>query len=248
MGNIVNKLINISDLFYLAFTLVICNFFAVSDFVKAYISLPYFIIIPYTIGNLLYFLIIKDDNKHYNIFNSIISVWCLGILFLFFMAIFLQVIGVFNIYLYIILTFIFVFISKIYSNKDVFNYYTILEKLFKKRAKLIELILVLAVGLIPPIILSQIWTFPLKFESDGFNFILLTKEIIQQNNINLFYTIHLPIESVILSIPCVIFNIDVSNYLWSLTLLIYPIYALCVFYLSVWTRVNKWCRNWFLLD
>ncbi|MHA1853339.1 MAG: hypothetical protein ACTSUF_07485 [Candidatus Heimdallarchaeaceae archaeon] len=233
MREITLRIITIIDLLYLASIIMISQYVFLSDIAKMFLSLPYFMLIPYLIGNFFIFsfkrafpITSEDLVKNY------IGGWAVGIVTLFSIGLFLQAIGIFNIYLYTLIIFVFLAVSKLKSIKYGTDIITIVRKLRVNVKNASIVLLVLFFGLIPPIVQSQLWPFPLKYESDGFDIVLLTKEIIQQNTIDIYSVIHLPVVSTLLCIPCMLFNIEPSHYLWGLPFLIYPLFAIAVYLLA----------------
>lgn len=228
-----HRIINTVDLLYLAGIVVVSQSDFLPDITKMFLSLPYFIVVPYFIGKFFMFSIKKKFLiTSEGLVESYVGCWSIGIITLFSLGLLLQVIGVFNIYLYTLIVFIFLAVSRLKIIKYEIDLGTISSKLKVSLNSLWVFLLVLFLGLIPPIVQSQLWSFPLKYESDGFNIVLLTKEIIQQNSIDIYSVIHLPIVSTLLSIPCMLFNLEPSHYLWGLPFLIYPLFAIAVYLLA----------------
>jgi hypothetical protein len=220
-----------ADLLFLAIAIAIAQSEFIPDILRVFLSISFFIIVPYGIGKLLTGLLGKlfsSVSKNYVIFC--IGSWSMGVICIFSLGLFLQIIGFFNIYAFVAIIFFFFILSKLTNfGLDFENFFSI------SRIKINNLwvgLLALLIGLIPPIVQSQLWSFPLSYESDGFLFGLLSKEISQQNFIDLYSTIHLPIESAVLSIPTFLFNIDTTQILWGLSFLIYPIFSVAVFLLA----------------
>lgn len=228
-----HRIINVADLLYFACVIIISQSAFLPDIAKMFLSLPYFIVVPYLIGKFLMFSFKNTiPTTSEDLVKKCVGSWSIGILALFAIGLLLQVIGMFNIYLFTPIIFVFLVISKLDSLKYGIELETIVRKLKPNVKSLSILLLVLFLGLIPPIVQSQLWPFPLKYESDGFNIVMVTKEIIQRNTIDLYSIIHLPIESVALSIPSMLFNVEPSNYLWGLPFLIYPLFAIAVYLLA----------------
>lgn len=228
-----HRIINVVDMLYFACIIITSQSSFLPDIAKMFLSLPYFIVVPYLIGKFLMFSFKKTiPTTSEDLVKDCIGSWSIGILALFSIGLFLQVIGTFNIYLYTLIIFVFIAISKLNSTKCGIELGTIIRKLKPNAKSLWILLLVIFIGLIPPIVQSQLWSFPLKYDSDGFKIVMVTKEIIQQNSIDLYSVIHLPIESVVLSIPSMLFSMEPSYYLWGLPFLIYPLFAIAVYLLA----------------
>lgn len=228
-----HAILEVVDLLYIAVVLTICQFTILPEILKMFLSLPYFVLVPYLTGRFFFSLIeSRFTGARANTVGRIIGNWSLGIIIVFSLGLFLQVTGVFDVYLYALITMVLLGLAKLESIRARKSAGSVFQK-FKGNFDVRILVLLLIVGLIPPILQSQLWPFPLKYESDGFNIVMQTKEAIQQNLVDIYSIIHLPIESSVLCIPCVLFNLEPSHYLWGLPFLIYPVFILAIYLLAI---------------
>jgi len=232
------KIIELVDLLYFAIIIIIPQFNIIPEILIMFLSLPYFILMPYYIGISVIFLLSKVFQLFWKLIisktyvNNLIECWSIGIITLFSLGIFLQFINSFNIYIYASIIFILLTFSRIKITKYTLNINSITNKIKMRFGSSWILLLIIFFGLIPPIFQSQLWSFPLKWESDGFGIGQLSKIIINLNFIDVYSAIHLPILSILLSIPCMLFNLEPSHYLWGLPFLIYPIFSICAYLLA----------------
>jgi len=222
------------DLLYLALLGLVFQFLPLPELVRVFFSMPYFLIFPYVIGNIFFMMISKiaydaTSNKLCKFFGC----WSIGVIFLVFFELLLQSFGIFSICTYTLLSIFLALSSKILSFRQTIeskpSYPRPLAKLKLKWPYVISILL----GLIPPLYQTHLWPFPLKYDSDGFEISMLTLQIIKSNDIYIRASIHFPVESILLSIPCMLYNVQPTSYLWGLPFLVYPLFSFGVFILSM---------------
>ncbi len=223
------------DLIYIALFFIICNYVSVPDLVRVFLGMPLLVLIPKQLGRT--FVYIFNKEWHFNLVSSFIIDCCIGILMQFLLALTLQILNIFNIYLYtaMILTILLYKKIKIDTNRpqSIQNHFMErLEQVYTRVGGFKAALVSLALGFVPALLLVSQSPFPLKHASDAFQYSMLVMEIIENNYVNLFLINHIPFLPTLLSLPSMLFNIHPFHFFWGLPLLLYPLFSFGLYLFS----------------
>lgn len=229
------------DIIYLAVSSLVCQFLVIPEISRLLLSLPYFLIVPIQLGSLM--LSYAKRNQPAALQDPFLGFavnWCLGAVSLFFFALILQVLNLFNAYVFLLIVICILVYAKIKSGEKVkLELNMILKRIDSNLGNYKIVILSLLVGLIPIILIYPHWPFPLKIDSDSFEFSMLTTRITENNLIDLFAAFHPPIGSVLMSVPSLLFKVFPFDFFWGLPLIVYPLLSFITYVFSYKISGNK---------
>lgn len=210
---------------YLAAIIILTNLISIAEVYKAFLILPFFIIIPFYVGLLFLRLIsYKFEYTFKSKISSLISAWIIGA-FLVFVIGFISAQIPFGIFIASILVLVMATFGKLFRPKNLFATNFSYSSLF------LILLIIIVTSILPLIVIYSNWSFPLKYDSDGLLYNMVSLNILN-NQLNLPSLVHLPFESILLSLPSFIFGVAPYSLQWAAPFLIYPIFALGVFLIS----------------
>ena len=220
---------NLIGFLYVIIFGVISYIFNIPEIVKAFLALPSFLIIPIILGESLLFLLIdflKLSFKFDNISKKIIS-FLLGVSSLILFALILNSFNIFNFRIYSFIILSLFIVSGIFINR---HYVLSESKNISNFNNIALFVLIISIGLIGSLIISEFSPYPLFYGSDLFRHNQDILSIAEDSNLP-FNIPYMPTFALLTAVLAFFFNLlpDSFSLLWTARFLTYPLYSLGIF-------------------
>jgi len=224
-------LVDLLLLLYLLILGILCNFFSFSDFFKSLFAAPTFLVLPILVGRVVTGIYNRKSKYSVDEFTleNFIESWFLGAIFLLFLALFADLLSLFEIevYIYTVMGVVccYVLYRVISTLKDFHIRDASLIKLFLNQRYLLICFLF---GLLPPIYSAFFSPFPRSYHlvlpmHNRVIIDILNNSPYGSYPVPYWYTIA---PYLLFAISSFMFNIESFNLFWSAPFLFYPVFSI----------------------
>jgi len=219
-----------------------CNLLGAPEIVKAFLSLPTLIILPYLLGKyaMTPCCFLRNRISRFNNISKTLIFWCFGVILITFFAVLLTLLNLFSVYTLIAMTVLVPAIGLASKKQDCW------KKSITDKRSASGLLIVGLISVTLATIFRGFAPFPLQPGLDIFSHTLIINKIVEQNYFSLFLTnfssaflvnAYLPSYHLLISVLSKIFNTEPLSIFWTTPFLSIFIFSAGTFLFSL--KVSK---------